>query len=105
MDRLAAGWVRVGVSSRGPAYGMKETTGESLAFREPSIELLRIAAAFAVVWYHAQVPGHELAYSGLIVFVLLTFAFACGPNLRRPLEVRDLSRSLRGLRPLPAQVP
>jgi hypothetical protein len=73
---------------------MQLTNRESFAVREPSVELLRIAAAFGVVWYHAQVPGHDLAYSGLIVFVLLTFAFACGPNLRRPVAVPDLARRL-----------
>jgi hypothetical protein len=41
--------------------------------KHPLIEVLRLISAFLIVWYHSELAfGHELAYSGLIVFVFLS---------------------------------
>jgi hypothetical protein len=39
------------------------------------IELLRIISTFGIVWFHAGVVGAEFAYSGLVVFVILSVYF------------------------------
>lgn len=42
------------------------------AHRHTNLEILRIAAAFGIVGYHAQVPAKEVPYAGLIVFLALS---------------------------------
>nr|WP_188517750.1 hypothetical protein [Alsobacter metallidurans] len=39
-----------------------------------------------IVWFHSNIPGHDLAYSGLIVFLSLTAFFEFGPNRNRPAQ-------------------
>jgi len=36
------------------------------------IELIRIIGAFGIVWYHSGSIGHEIAYSGLVIFIILS---------------------------------
>lgn len=36
------------------------------------IELLRICGAFGIVWYHSVPFGNEVAYSGVVVFVVIS---------------------------------
>ncbi|MFT3976193.1 MAG: acyltransferase [Sphingomonas bacterium] len=40
--------------------------------RNQAIEMLRIFAAFEIVSYHSMAPFHNLTYSGLIVFLILS---------------------------------
>jgi hypothetical protein len=40
------------------------------------VELLRIGAAIGVVWFHMSLPGAQVAYAGLVVFVILSAYFA-----------------------------
>ena len=36
------------------------------------IEILRVLSAFGIVWFHSGAPGREVAYSGLVVFLVLS---------------------------------
>lgn len=47
------------------------TTSRS-APRRLDLEVARIICALGIVWYHSRVRGHEIAYAGLIVFVLMS---------------------------------
>jgi hypothetical protein len=40
--------------------------------RNQAIETLRIVAAYAIIMYHSHAPLHDLAYAGLVVFVMLS---------------------------------
>ena len=40
--------------------------------KRQDIELLRVVSAFGIVWFHSGAVGHDIAYSGLIVFVVLS---------------------------------
>lgn len=44
--------------------------------KRQDIELLRIMAAFAIVWYHSSTIGGEISYAGLIVFLMLSMYLA-----------------------------
>lgn len=44
-----------------------------------SIELLRIVAAFGIVWFHVGAPGADLGYGGLPAFLIVAVAFAAAP--------------------------
>jgi hypothetical protein len=55
--------------------------------RNASIELLRIASAFAIVWFHAHVAGSSTAYAGLVVFIVVALYFEAGPNFERSVSV------------------
>ncbi|OOY29401.1 hypothetical protein BMI90_03920 [Thioclava sp. L04-15] len=39
--------------------------------RNATIDYLRLIAAFAIVWFHANAPGHSIAYAGLAFFLVL----------------------------------
>ncbi len=43
--------------------------------RNPWVDGLRVAAAVGIVWFHARAPEAEFAYSGLSVFLIMTFYF------------------------------
>jgi hypothetical protein len=43
------------------------------------IEELRIFAALGIVWYHSQVQGKNIAYTGLVIFLILA-VFLSGDN-------------------------
>lgn len=68
-------------------------SGETLV-RNPSLETLRVASAAAIVWYHAGAPRWDIAYGGLIAFVMLTGTLSCGPNLKRSIDPNVLIRRL-----------
>jgi peptidoglycan/LPS O-acetylase OafA/YrhL len=65
--------------------------------KRPDIEWLRLVSALGIVWFHAGASGIALAYSGLVVFLVLSVALGGrsgapdGATLRR--------RALRLLRP------
>jgi peptidoglycan/LPS O-acetylase OafA/YrhL len=65
--------------------------------KRPDIECLRLLSALGIVWFHAGSSGIALAYSGLVVFLVLSVALGGrsgapdGATLRR--------RALRLLRP------
>ncbi|MFG1275743.1 acyltransferase family protein [Xanthobacter flavus] len=40
--------------------------------RNQLLEMLRIVAAYGIVAYHAKTPLHDLVYSGLIIFLVLS---------------------------------
>jgi hypothetical protein len=44
--------------------------------KRQEIELLRIVSAFGVVWFHSSDLGKDIAYSGLISFLLLSLYFS-----------------------------
>ena len=60
--------------------------------KRADIEFLRVLSTFGIVWFHSGVFGHEFAYSGLIVFLILSMYLAGGSGaadvltLRRRLE-------------------
>lgn len=60
--------------------------------KRADIELLRVLSTFSIVWFHSGVFGHEFAYSGLVVFLILSMYLAGGSGaadvltLRRRLE-------------------
>lgn len=60
--------------------------------KRADIELLRVLSTFGIVWFHSGVFGYELAYSGLVVFLILSMYLAGGSGaadvltLRRRLE-------------------
>jgi peptidoglycan/LPS O-acetylase OafA/YrhL len=57
------------------------------------VESLRLFAAFGIVWYHSKVTtAHELAYAGLIVFIVLTAFFQTRRN--SPLDAVASARRL-----------
>lgn len=57
--------------------------------RNPIIETLRIISAFGVVAYHSKVPGMDIAYAGLIVFIILSPYVDLNylANQRRPAKI------------------
>jgi fucose 4-O-acetylase-like acetyltransferase len=62
--------------------------------RRWDIELIRVVCSFLIVWYHSHAMGYDYAYSGLIVFLLLS-GFLWGKS--KPQTV--LSRAKRLLLP------
>lgn len=44
--------------------------------RRQEIELLRVLSAFGIVWYHTASVGRDVAYSGLIAFLIISMYFA-----------------------------
>lgn len=40
--------------------------------RRQDIELLRVISAFGIVWFHSSAVGRDIAYSALIVFLVLS---------------------------------
>ncbi|WP_124948703.1 acyltransferase family protein [Sulfuriferula thiophila] len=44
--------------------------------KRQDIELFRIISAFSIVWYHSNVIGHEIAYGGLIIFLIISMYLA-----------------------------
>ncbi len=36
------------------------------------IEILRVLSAFGIVWFHSGAPGRAFAYSGLVIFIILS---------------------------------
>jgi fucose 4-O-acetylase-like acetyltransferase len=46
--------------------------------KRQDIELLRILSAFGIIWFHVEPYGRELAYSGLVIFLVIGFYFQPG---------------------------
>jgi surface polysaccharide O-acyltransferase-like enzyme len=65
--------------------------------RRRDIELLRMLAAFGIVWFHSQNSGHEISYGGLIFFLLLS-TYLAGLS-RQPPDDFILQRAKRLLLP------
>ena len=55
--------------------------------RNPWVDGLRVAAAVGIVWFHVRAPEAEFAYSGLSVFLIMTFYFE-GPMIWRGQPLR-----------------
>lgn len=51
--------------------------------RNGAIDLLKFLSIFGIVWFHARAPGMNVAYSGLVCFVILSAYFSAG-NQARP---------------------
>jgi hypothetical protein len=62
--------------------------------RIQAIELLRILSAFGIVAYHARAPFHDVAYSGLIVFLVLSPMLEARLNWDRQRPTTLLARKL-----------
>ena len=58
------------------------------------IELLRIISAFGIIAYHSKAPFQDFAYSGLIVFLILSPMIDTRFNWNRVRTGRVLARSL-----------
>jgi fucose 4-O-acetylase-like acetyltransferase len=50
-----------------------------MAHKRQDVELLRIISTFLIVWFHTGVVGHEISYSGLVVFLILSM-YLSGTN-------------------------
>ena len=44
--------------------------------KRQDIELLRVISAFGIVWFHSGATGNDIAYSGLIIFLVLSLYLA-----------------------------
>jgi hypothetical protein len=62
--------------------------------RLQSIELLRIVAAFGIIAYHSQAPLHDLMYSGLIIFLILSPMLDTHFNWHRTRPILSIAKSL-----------
>ena len=49
-----------------------DRNGEVKPSRNQAVELLRVVAAFGIIAFHANAPFHDVAYSGLVVFLALS---------------------------------
>jgi len=61
--------------------------------KKQEIEVLRIMGAFGIVWFHSLNWGREIAYSGLIVFLIISMYFAV-KSKRDNLIVKRMERLL-----------
>jgi len=51
--------------------------------RNYNVDRLRILATFGIVWFHTVgIPGRHVAYAGLAIFIMLSFAYV---TLRSPM--------------------
>jgi fucose 4-O-acetylase-like acetyltransferase len=62
------------------------------------VEWLRIGAAIGVVWYHMGLPGAQMAYAGLVIFVIVS-AFYARTTAERSLREAVSTRAERILIP------
>lgn len=44
--------------------------------KRQDIEALRIISAFGIVWFHSNADGHDISYSGLVTFLILSMYLA-----------------------------
>lgn len=61
--------------------------------KRQDIELLRVFSALGIVWFHSGVVGKDIAYSGLVVFLALSFYFAA-QSTTAPKSVLQRSKRL-----------
>jgi fucose 4-O-acetylase-like acetyltransferase len=65
-----------------------------------SVELLRVVAILGVIWFHIPgLPGRRVAFTGLIVFVILTAAFSAISAVNSTFSQFAIKRSRRLLIP------
>ena len=62
--------------------------------RNQAIEALRIVSAYGIIAYHSGARFHDLAYSGLIVFLILAPAVDVQFNWERTRSAGQLARTL-----------
>lgn len=46
------------------------------AQKRQEIELLRIFSAFGIIWYHSASTGRDIAYAGLVAFLIISLYFS-----------------------------
>ena len=61
--------------------------------RNPWIEGLRVLSICGVIAFHARVPGMELAYAGLVAFVILAPYVDCHYNEHRQRSLASLAKA------------
>ena len=44
--------------------------------KRQEIELLRIFSAFGIIWYHSASTGRDIAYAGLVAFLIISLYFS-----------------------------
>jgi fucose 4-O-acetylase-like acetyltransferase len=44
--------------------------------KRQDIEALRVISVFGIVWFHSNASGHDIAYSGLVAFLILSMYLA-----------------------------
>lgn len=94
MLRLGRSWRALSEGAgRGPVTA-QFTTVTQRSGRNQGIELVRVLAAFAIVWYHSKAAGSEISYSGLSAFLMLTMLFEVGSNWSRRVRIAALARRL-----------
>ena len=70
-----------------------------VAQRNETYELLRIAAALGVVWFHCNAPARSLGYAGLPALIALSLGLASAPGKANPISVSMTKRAKRLLLP------
>jgi fucose 4-O-acetylase-like acetyltransferase len=63
--------------------------------KSSTIEALRVMGALGIVWYHARGPGYDIAYSGLVLFLILSFYLAGNKPAHPPSPLRRAQRLLQ----------
>jgi surface polysaccharide O-acyltransferase-like enzyme len=58
------------------------------------IEALRIISALGIVWFHAEAPGGDIAYAGLVVFLILSAYLSKGPDRTEGATFKRVQRLL-----------
>lgn|GEM_PF-949632 len=94
MLRLDRSWRALSEGAGRRPVTAQLTTVPQGSRRNQGIELVRILAAFAIVWYHSKAPGSEISYSGLSAFLILTMLFEVGGNWSRRARIAELARRL-----------
>jgi fucose 4-O-acetylase-like acetyltransferase len=61
--------------------------------KRQEIELLRICSAFGIVWYHSVGVGRDIAYAGLVAFLIISMYFAAKAGMRRK-RIGERARAL-----------
>jgi surface polysaccharide O-acyltransferase-like enzyme len=67
--------------------------------RLSGVDLVRLAAVSAIVWFHIQAPGREFAYAGLPVLLVLSVAMPVFQSRGRSLAEDAVRRGVRLIRP------
>ena len=67
---------------------------EAIVTRNQAIELLRIVSAYAIIGYHSNYSGHNVFYTGLVVFAILSPMLDAGVNWYRPRSAAMLAKAL-----------
>jgi surface polysaccharide O-acyltransferase-like enzyme len=65
--------------------------------RRADIEILRLVACFLIVCYHSGADGHRYAYSGLIIFIIISMLFL--GNTRHPFKTEIKTKAEKIIMP------